>query len=94
MTLTFGAFTNAGEMHVDAISGDGGSAVTFSGELTNSSNLIIGNSELSASTRISAPTLDNLLQIIVQGNAANGATQKASLVLVSTQCTQDLDRRF
>jgi fibronectin-binding autotransporter adhesin len=59
--------------------GDGGSTVNFGGALTNHGVIYIGNIELGASTTVSATALTNTGGLIIQGNAASGSTNKASL---------------
>ena len=56
-------------------------AVTFGGTLTNDGTLDIGNASLSASTTVRATTLANNGTLSLQGNAASGTTNKASLIL-------------
>jgi len=78
------AFTNYGTAYVDAnpsLSGEGGSAVTFGGTLTNDGTLDIGNASLSASTTVNATTLANNGTLVVWGNVTSGTTDKASLIL-------------
>jgi hypothetical protein len=76
------SFTNYGTTSVDSYGdGDGGSAVTFGGTLTNDGTLDIGNGSLSASTTMHATTLVNNGTLNLQGNAASGTSDKASLVL-------------
>ena len=75
------AFTNYLNAYVDMTSGDGGSAVTFGGTLSNEGAFDVGNTTLSASTTVAATTLANSGTLILQGNAASGTVNKASLAL-------------
>src|SRR5580704_661363 len=79
VTTTTG-FANAGILGVDSISfGDGGSTLTLGGTLTNSGAVSIGNTGLSAAATVTATGLDNSGTLVVQGNAASGATNLATL---------------
>ena len=68
------AFTNYLNTYVDMTSGDGGSAVTFSGTPSNEGTLDIGNTTLSAPTKVSVTTLASSGTLILQGNAASDAS--------------------
>ena len=76
------SLTNNGTMYVDSYqSFDSGSVATIGGTLTNNNTLSIGNTNMGASTTISASTLSNFGSLTVQGNASSGVTFQASLVL-------------
>jgi hypothetical protein len=73
--------TNSNFVSVDADWGNGGSAVTFGGVLTNTGAFAIGNSGLSAPTKVTAAALVNTGSLSVQGNTQNGTMNKASLIV-------------
>jgi hypothetical protein len=76
------AFTNYATAEIDAYgNGDGGSSATFGGALNNDGALDIGNTGLSASTIVKATTFATDGAFVLQGNAASGTTDKASLIL-------------
>jgi hypothetical protein len=56
---TTGALANDGSIRLDAGAGDGGSSLTVAGTLTNSGDLFIGNTTLSASDTVTAAAPDN-----------------------------------
>ena len=67
-------FTNYGTAYVDGqYNGDGGSQLTIGGGLTNSGTLDIGNSYLSAATKVTATSLSNNGSLVVAGAASNAA---------------------
>ena len=57
----------------------GGDTATIGGSLTNSGTLDIGATGISASTTVTAASLDNTGGIYLQGAAASGATNAATL---------------
>ena len=62
-----------GALVLDRFGGSGGAHLTVAGTLTNS-NLLIGNTGLSAADDVTAAGLVNTGRILVQGSAANQAT--------------------
>jgi hypothetical protein len=76
---TTAAFTNDGALAIDAGSSDGGSNVAFGGLLTNNTSLQIGNTNLAASTTVTATALVDNGSLTLQGNAASGTTSQATL---------------
>jgi fibronectin-binding autotransporter adhesin len=80
-------FANAGTLEVDPFSFDGGSTLTIGGTLTNSGSgggvnspgVYIGNTVLTAATTVTATGLSNTGTVFLQGNAASGATNLATL---------------
>jgi hypothetical protein len=76
---TTGALINRGQLELDPNAGDGGSSLTVAGALTNgasiysSANLIIGNTDLSASDTVTAASLDNAGSIQLTGSSADQA---------------------
>jgi hypothetical protein len=65
---TTGALANDGTLHLDTNTGNGGSSLTLAGGLTNSLNLFLGNSKLSASDEVTATSFDNTGQIDLVGS--------------------------
>jgi hypothetical protein len=70
---TTGALVNDGNVYIDRHGGNGGSSLTVAGALTNSQNLVIGNTTLSASDKVAAASLDNTGSISLIGSTANQA---------------------
>ncbi len=70
---TNGALTNDGQVYLDPNAGDGGSSLTLAGALTNSRELGIGNTALSASDKVTAASLDNTGSISLTGSSADQA---------------------
>jgi len=70
---TAGSLANDGTIRLDFVRGDGGSSLTLAGALTNSHDLIIGNTKLSASDKVAAASLDNTGKIQLTGSGANQA---------------------
>ena len=76
---TSGSLANDGTIRLDFVRGDGGSSLTVGGTLTNSGSpsnpdfLVIGNSLLSASDKVTAAALDNTGVIQLTGSSANQA---------------------
>jgi fibronectin-binding autotransporter adhesin len=70
---TTGSLVNNGQVNLDTNGGDGGSSLTVGGALTNSGDLSIGNSALSASDKVTAASLDNTGGISLTGSGANQA---------------------
>jgi len=64
---------NTGHLHVDANGGEGGTILNIGGALTNSGNLVIGNTTLSASDEVTAASLDNTGRIYLTGSSADQA---------------------
>ncbi len=76
------SFTNYGVAYLDGyLNGDGGSTAIFGGTLINYGTLDIGNVGLGASTRVTATALVDNATFNLQGNAASGTTDGASLIL-------------
>ena len=69
-----GAFGNTDFVEIDAFGGGGGSVLTISGALTNSSTLAIGNTSLSKATTVTAAGLANTGEINLTGGTATKAT--------------------
>ena len=76
------AFVNNGILSIDLQSGDGASAASFGGTVTNYETIAIGNTSLSSSTTISAVGLVNDGSLTLQGNVSNGSTDQATLKIV------------
>jgi hypothetical protein len=70
---TNGALVNDGTIRLDFVDGDGGSNLTLAGALTNSGDVVIGNTTLSASDKVTAASLNNTGHIGLAGSAANQA---------------------
>jgi hypothetical protein len=70
---TTGAQVNDGNVYLDPNSGDGGSSLTVGGTLTNTHELGIGNTTLSASDEVTVASLDNTGFIQLTGSVANQA---------------------
>jgi hypothetical protein len=70
---TTGALANDGYVDLDPGRGNGGSSLTVGGALTNSGDLTIGNTALSASDKAAASSLDNTGSINLTGSGANQA---------------------
>jgi hypothetical protein len=68
---TSGALVNDGQVYLDTVGG--GSSLTLAGALTNSQNLNIGNTTLSASDNVTATSLDNTGSINLTGSGADQA---------------------
>ncbi len=82
VTLTIpGYFKNAGSMNMD-FNGTGGNTVTIGSTFNNSGALSIGSTILETSSTFTTSALVNTGAILLQGNAAAGATAQA--VLAST----------
>ena len=80
--MTTTAFNNYATAEIDGYgNGDGGSSATFGGALTNDGTLDVGNTGLSASTTVKATTFATDGTFNLQGNAASGTTNEASLIL-------------
>jgi hypothetical protein len=75
---TTGALVNDGLVDLDVYGGDGGSSLTLAGALTNNYFLVIGNTTLSASDKVTAASLDNTLVIVLTGNGTNFAALDVS----------------
>ncbi len=71
--VTTGAFANDGNVYLDANPGVGGSSLSLAGALTNSGDLAIGNTTLSAADEVAAASLDNTGSIHLRGSSANQA---------------------
>ena len=81
LTIT-SSFINYGVAYLDGyVNGDGGSTAAFGGTLINYGTLDIGNVALAASTSATATALVDNGTFNLQGNAASGTTDRASLVL-------------
>jgi hypothetical protein len=74
-TNTVAAFLdNTGHLHVDdSGGGEGGTILNIGEALTNSGDLVIGNTTLSAPDEVMAASLDNTGRIYVTGSSANQA---------------------
>ena len=73
-TNTVTAFLdNTGSLYVDHSAGEGGTILNIGGTLTNSGNLVIGNTTLSAPDEVTAASLDNIGSIYVTGSSAEQA---------------------
>ena len=70
---TTGALVNDGDVYLDTNAGNGGSSLTVGGTLTNSQELGIGNTALSAADKVTAASLDNTGKIQLTGSSANQA---------------------
>jgi hypothetical protein len=64
---------NTGYLRVDRKGGAGGTILNIGGALTNSGNLLIGTTTLSASDKVTAASLDNTGSIRLTGPGANQA---------------------
>jgi hypothetical protein len=64
---------DAGHLWVDHGAGEGGTTLNIGGTLTNSGDLVIGNTTLSASDEVTAAALDNTGRIYLIGSAADQA---------------------
>jgi hypothetical protein len=64
---------NTGSLYVDHNRGEGGTTLNIGGTLSNSNHLLIGNTTLSASDKVTAAALDNTGQIYLTGSSANQA---------------------
>ncbi len=64
---------DAGHLHVDAKRGEGGTILNIGAALTNSGDLVIGNTTLSASDEVTAAALDNTGKIYLTGSSADQA---------------------
>jgi hypothetical protein len=67
-TVTVG-LTNGGDLLVDTGGGQGGTALSIGGTLTNSNYVAIGNASLSAATKVTANALSNTGRIDITGGA-------------------------
>ena len=79
-----GAFGNTDFVGIDAFSGGGGSALTISGTLTNSSTFEVGNGNLIKATTVTAAGLSNTGTIALTGGTA---TQAALDITASAPAT-------
>ena len=71
LTTTSTPFANYGDLYVDSYGyGDGGSTATFGGILTNDGTFNIGNSGLSAATKVTATGLDNTGALNLAGSSS------------------------
>ncbi len=70
---TTGALANDGQVYLDPNAGDGGSSLTLAGALTNSGDLVIGNTTLSAPDEVTAASVDNTGKIYLIGSSADQA---------------------
>jgi hypothetical protein len=70
---TTGALVNDGTVRLDVVRGDGGSSLTLAGALTNSGDLTVGNTKLSASDKVTAASLSNTGSINLTGSSAKQA---------------------
>ena len=61
-------FTNANLVQIDGGGGEGGSAVSFGGALTNRKFMDIGNASLTGATRVQATTLNNIGSLTLHGH--------------------------
>jgi hypothetical protein len=75
---TSGALVNDGLVDLDVYGGDGGSSLTLAGALTNNYFLVIGNTTLSASDKVTAASLDSTRVIVLTGNGTNFAALDVS----------------
>jgi hypothetical protein len=66
---TTGSLVNDGNIRLDFESGDGGSTLTVGGTLTNSGDLSIGNTGISASDEVAAASVDNMGDIDLSGSS-------------------------
>ena len=64
---------DTGHLYVDAKGGDGGTILNIGAALTNSGNLVLGNTTLSASDEVTAASLDNTGKIYLTGSSADQA---------------------
>ena len=81
LTTTTG-FTNSGTVYIDSYQwNDGGTSVSFGGNLTNYASLSIGNLLLPAATVVQAKNFANYGTFVLQGQAASSATNQASLIV-------------
>jgi hypothetical protein len=64
---------NTGHLHVDHGAGEGGTILNVGATLTNSGDLVVGNTTLSASDEVTAAALDNTGKIYLTGSSANQA---------------------
>ncbi len=71
--VSTGALVNDGTIRLDIVGGDGGSSLTLAGALTNSGDVVIGNTTLSASDQVTATSLDNTGKIQLTGSSADQA---------------------
>ena len=77
---TTGPLTNSGTTNVDDNGyGDGGSSLAIGGALTNSNTINIGNTGLSATTTVTAASLDNTGTINVTGSPISSQTGLANM---------------
>jgi hypothetical protein len=70
---TTGGLVNDGNVELDTNAGNGGSSLTVGGTLTNSQNLTIGNTTLSASDKVTTESLDNTGSVNLTGFGADQA---------------------
>ena len=68
---TTAPFTNVDTTDVDHLKGDGGSAVTFGGTLTNEGSFDIGNGSLSAATMVAANGLNDSGTLALLGSGGS-----------------------
>ena len=64
---------DAGHLYVDHNGGEGGTILNIGGTLTNSGDLVIGNTTLSAPDEVTAASLDNTGKIYLIGSSADQA---------------------
>jgi hypothetical protein len=64
---------NTGHLHVDDNGAEGGTILNIGEALTNSGDLVIGNTTLSAPDEVTAASLDNTGSIYLTGSSANQA---------------------
>ena len=74
------SFNNTGTTQIDSYgNGDGGSTFAIANKLTNAGSFTIGNNYLSASTTVTAGSLNNTGYLSVVGNNATGSSNLATL---------------
>jgi hypothetical protein len=72
-TITTSLDNAGGHLHVDANAGEGGTILNIGGMLTNGGNLVIGNTALTASDKVTAAALHNSGRIYLTGSDASQA---------------------
>jgi fibronectin-binding autotransporter adhesin len=84
---TTAAFLNAGNLRLDVAYGDGASSFTTSAALANRGAISIGNSNLSASTTLTASGFSNTGSILIQGNTSGGSAVATLNVMATAPLT-------
>jgi hypothetical protein len=82
---TTGTLYNAGILDVDGYGGgDGGSSLTLGGSLVNTNTVNIGNTSLSANSKLTATGLSNTGALTIQGATGSGLVPQAWLDITTT----------